>query len=178
MKICPKCNAPHEKLGTFCSRSCANSRTWTEEDKKKKSVSVKKFFDENGHPGFSKHGWKHSEKDKELKRQKTIEFWDKKGRRTPEQLALKNRITSSRYRAKQKNATPDDANKILIKKIYELCPEGYEVDHVIALAEGGLHHENNLQYLPAMENRRKNRTQNYDKSLVINWQDMLYTEAG
>jgi hypothetical protein len=26
MKICPKCNAEHEKPGLFCSRSCANSR--------------------------------------------------------------------------------------------------------------------------------------------------------
>lgn len=26
MKICPKCNSKHNKDGTFCSRSCANSR--------------------------------------------------------------------------------------------------------------------------------------------------------
>ena len=26
MKICPKCNAEHDKNGTFCSRTCANSR--------------------------------------------------------------------------------------------------------------------------------------------------------
>jgi len=26
MKICPKCNTTHEKSGTYCSRSCANSR--------------------------------------------------------------------------------------------------------------------------------------------------------
>lgn len=26
MKICPKCSKNHEKPGTFCSRSCANSR--------------------------------------------------------------------------------------------------------------------------------------------------------
>lgn len=39
MKTCPKCNAPHEKSGTFCSRACANSRVWTDEDKKKKSVA-------------------------------------------------------------------------------------------------------------------------------------------
>ena len=31
MKICPKCNTQHEKPGIFCSRSCANSRTWTPE---------------------------------------------------------------------------------------------------------------------------------------------------
>lgn len=26
MKTCPKCNATHQKPGTFCSRKCANSR--------------------------------------------------------------------------------------------------------------------------------------------------------
>ena len=44
MKICPKCNKPHEKSGKFCSRSCANSRTFTTESKEKKSKSSKKFY--------------------------------------------------------------------------------------------------------------------------------------
>lgn len=42
MKNCPKCGNEHEKNGRFCSRSCANSRTWSDEDKKKKSNSAKK----------------------------------------------------------------------------------------------------------------------------------------
>ncbi|NJO63606.1 MAG: HNH endonuclease [Richelia sp. RM2_1_2] len=41
MKQCPKCNTEHNKLGIFCSRSCANSRIWSEEDKKKKSEANK-----------------------------------------------------------------------------------------------------------------------------------------
>lgn len=41
MKICPKCNSPHEKSGVFCSRSCANSRgPRTEEFKKKVSSKL------------------------------------------------------------------------------------------------------------------------------------------
>lgn len=40
MKPCPKCGIEHEKPGKFCSRKCANSRTWTEADKKKKSNAV------------------------------------------------------------------------------------------------------------------------------------------
>lgn len=44
MKHCPKCNLQHDKNGKFCSRKCANSRTWTDEDKKKKSDSVKNFY--------------------------------------------------------------------------------------------------------------------------------------
>lgn len=41
MKHCPKCNTLHIKTGTFCSRSCANSRIWTDEDKLKKSIAAK-----------------------------------------------------------------------------------------------------------------------------------------
>lgn len=39
-KHCPKCNATHSLSGTFCSRACANSRTWSAEDKKKKSIAA------------------------------------------------------------------------------------------------------------------------------------------
>jgi len=41
MKICPKCESKHGKNGIFCSRKCSNSRSWNEEDKKKKSESAK-----------------------------------------------------------------------------------------------------------------------------------------
>jgi hypothetical protein len=42
MKECPKCNAKHDKNGKFCSISCANSRAWSDEDKKIKSIAGKK----------------------------------------------------------------------------------------------------------------------------------------
>ena len=42
MKECQKCKKSHNNNGKFCSRSCANSRTWTDEDKLKKSESAKK----------------------------------------------------------------------------------------------------------------------------------------
>ena len=41
IKLCPKCNIEHKKPGTYCSRICANSRLWTNEDKLKKSVAAK-----------------------------------------------------------------------------------------------------------------------------------------
>jgi endogenous inhibitor of DNA gyrase (YacG/DUF329 family) len=43
-KTCPKCNAEHEKPGTFCSRACANSRQWTEEHKKVFSQKQKEYM--------------------------------------------------------------------------------------------------------------------------------------
>lgn len=40
MKICPNCSDEHEKAGKFCSRSCANKRVWSTEDKLKKSIAA------------------------------------------------------------------------------------------------------------------------------------------
>ena len=42
MKKCPKCGTNHDKNGKFCSRSCANSRVFSEETIKKKSESAKR----------------------------------------------------------------------------------------------------------------------------------------
>lgn len=41
MKICPKCNEQHTKSGLFCSRSCANSRNWSDDEKLKRSIALK-----------------------------------------------------------------------------------------------------------------------------------------
>ena len=41
MKNCPKCNNEHNKPGIFCSRSCANSRTWSDETNLKRSITSK-----------------------------------------------------------------------------------------------------------------------------------------
>ena len=42
MKTCPKCNIDHNKPGTFCSRSCANSRG-PRSDKVKQKISKSKI---------------------------------------------------------------------------------------------------------------------------------------
>ena len=70
-------------------------------------------------------------------------------------------------------------NPDLIAKVYQYCPKGYEVDHMLPLAKGGDHHESNLCYLPKKINRAKG-----DKLIeefgvdifnenVIYWQDMM-----
>jgi len=43
-KTCPKCGTAHKKPGKFCSRTCANSRQWTDEHKKKFSIAQTKYM--------------------------------------------------------------------------------------------------------------------------------------
>ena len=67
-------------------------------------------------------------------------------------------------RATLRNQTPDlnqdEVNKILT--IYEECSKiscetgiPHEVDHIIPICKGGLHHPDNLQILTMEENRKK-----------------------
>lgn len=177
MKTCPKCEIQHEKSGKFCSRSCANSRSWSEEDRRKKSESVRKAWTTKIHPSKGKPGWKPDDAMKEHKRKKSIAYWDRVGRVPYEKKLIQNRYTKAKYGARKRNQTPDNANLELIKEIYTYCPKGYEVDHIIAIAEGGLHHEENLQYLPAAVNRKKNRYQEYDRSAIIRWQDVIFGDS-
>jgi hypothetical protein len=86
----------------------------------------------------------------ELCRQQSLE-WAKNNRG-------KYRAKVARRRAALKNATPKWVNYDEITKIYENCPSGYHVDHVIPLNSkivSGLHVPWNLQYLPAYENLSK-----------------------
>ena len=61
-------------------------------------------------------------------------------------------------KAHVKRATPKWANRKELAGIYQNCPQGYHVDHVIPLRGenvSGLHVPQNLQYLPATENLSK-----------------------
>lgn len=57
--------------------------------------------------------------------------------------------------------TPKWADKKDIRRIYNNCPEGFHVDHIIPLRGklvSGLHVSSNLQYLSAEDNLSKNNT--------------------
>ena len=43
-KTCPKCGTLHSKPGTYCSRACANSRQWSEEQKQVFSEKQKEYM--------------------------------------------------------------------------------------------------------------------------------------
>jgi HNH endonuclease len=44
MKQCPKCNTEHNKTGIYCSRKCANSRTFSSEAIEKKRISNSNYW--------------------------------------------------------------------------------------------------------------------------------------
>ena len=64
------------------------------------------------------------------------------------------------YKKVVKQRTPAWANIDAIKDFYKKCPTGHHVDHIYPLrgdTVSGLHVFENLQYLPAKENLRKNK---------------------
>tara|TARA_B110000967_G_C18415038_1_gene331097 strand:- start:27 stop:479 length:453 start_codon:yes stop_codon:yes gene_type:complete len=82
-------------------------------------------------------------------------------KKDPKSIAASNAARQARYRAKHgyNRAYAPGADREAIKTIYENCPDGYEVDHIVPLSKGGLHHQDNLQHLTVADNRRKgNRT--------------------
>lgn len=66
-----------------------------------------------------------------------------------------------RYQLAKKHRIPGwltEEQRLEMVRIYENCPKGHEVDHIIPLQGknvSGLHVPENLQYLPTQENRRK-----------------------
>ena len=56
-----------------------------------------------------------------------------------------------------RNQTPklNKEEKKKLQEYYLICPKGHEVDHIQAIAKGGLHHPDNLQILTKHENRKK-----------------------
>ena len=69
---------------------------------------------------------------------------------------IRNEI-SARRRARIRNQTPKltEEEKQKIQQFYLDCPIGYEVDHIIPISKGGLHHPDNLQIITKTENRKK-----------------------
>jgi 5-methylcytosine-specific restriction endonuclease McrA len=178
--LCKTCNKEHDGTygsGKYCCRACSNSRVRTEETKQKISDAVKQGIESGRIPTGCSKGVKHKKirsKEHADKIAKGIkQRWDEKGRRTLEQKRAGIKAAVYAYRARKKNAIPADADLDLIKKIYESAPTGYQIDHIIPLSKGGLHHQDNLQYLPSKDNQSKNNRLDYDSKNAIRWQDRI-----
>lgn len=174
---CEACNVEHDGTygsGRFCNLKCARSFS---SRSKRKEINEKVSERLRGRPSPFKGtaGKRATDEDRakisnglrkhyQLNPQKVL---------TPEERRAKNVSKVIAYRARKKNALAPDADLKLITSIYKNCPEGYHVDHIIALASGGLHHQDNLQYLPACENCKKGKQNTYDQTLILKWQDII-----
>jgi 5-methylcytosine-specific restriction endonuclease McrA len=69
---------------------------------------------------------------------------------------------ASKYRARKRNQALANANNHIITSIYAECRRlseetgiPHEVDHIVPISLGGIHHETNLQIITRTENRMK-----------------------
>jgi 5-methylcytosine-specific restriction endonuclease McrA len=100
----------------------------------------------------------------ELKAKKIIYYSDKQHLRRAEYQRNKQGYIARAYQRLRniKNLTPIDADKQKLQDFYleasrltECTGIRHEVDHIIPVSLGGLHHQDNLQVLPWIENRKK-----------------------
>lgn len=91
---------------------------------------------------------------------KAVRKWEKAN---PERRAWYRKVSKGYL----KQACPKWADKKELKRIYNECPEGMVVDHVIPLRGDtvcGLHVPENLQYLSREENLKKTNTFEFDEN--------------
>jgi 5-methylcytosine-specific restriction endonuclease McrA len=101
---------------------------------------------------------------KTIASQKRTYYADKQHLRRAEYQRNKQGYIARAYQRlyKIKTLTPKDADKKLIQSFYDQAKEmakltgiRHEVDHIIPISKGGLHHQSNLQVLVWTENRKK-----------------------
>ena len=176
---CESCNNLHDGTygsGRFCSIKCARTFSSTVK-KEEKNEKISNSLKGKESPLKGRKFDPLSEDHKEKIKLGLKEHWEISPKVSEEHKKHKNVNKVAKYRTRKINALPENANLSLISLIYKYCPKGYHVDHIHALARGGLHHEDNLQYLPMSENCRKCADREYDKSLAIDWRTLVKIDA-
>jgi hypothetical protein len=140
------------------------AKVWGENNKEKVSAKNKKYYYDNQEEMQSRvREWYEQNKERASERHKQyyaenrekIEAQKKKAR---EENPGARAAWTAKARSLREKRVPKWADLKEIKTIYDSCPEGYHVDHIIPLIGknvSGLHVANNLQYLTPEENLRK-----------------------
>lgn len=163
MENCAKCNKPRFRkrapyTGALCSYCTKRSNPVFIQRKKAiaKAWSAKKmetnleYMRERSRSSYRARVLK-DEVEVRAKQLATLRAWRKAN-------PGKYRAQKAKRRSALLNAIPPWADLEEIKKVYENCPPGHHVDHIVPLQGRnvcGLHVKWNLQYLSAQENIRK-----------------------
>jgi len=147
---CKKCSGLYYEENA--ERIKQRVRSYNESHKEEKYTNDKKYY-ENHREVYAENAklWvkNNSEKRKQIQRDYDQRTQPAKNART------------AHYRASKIEATPPWLNNHQLdemRRMYENCPKGFEVDHIVPLRGKnvrGLHVPWNLQYLPAQENNKK-----------------------
>lgn len=177
MKTCSKCLISKDSdefyfrkdTGSYRSscKDCVrkNVRSNSLKNPERKKTYAKSYYENNKQAFFDGNkrryhaGYKHKAKEYRSKW-----YWENReeyllGRKTYYQNNKAGfRARDAKRRAIEIQAMPKWADPVELKRIYDNCPDGYEVDHIVPLNHPqvcGLHVPANLQYLVASENRSK-----------------------
>ena len=142
----------------FCSKSCSASYNNKGVRRHGKSKVTKKCI--HCQSEFKTHEGKYCSRTCSAKANAN----DRRTWKTEQERKALQRHYFMSYYTKKKKQTPPDADLEIIKDFYKNCPEGYEIDHIMPISKGGLHHQDNLQYLTISENRSKGD--------IVNWRSL------
>ena len=142
MKLCITCNTPTSNP-KFCSQSCAAKTNNIGNRKHGKPANLCKVCGEK------------TRDSRAIYCSTKCTGISNLSQKSSKEKKSENAQRQARWRAKKLRVLAPDANAGLVKEFYKNRPDGYEVDHIIPLTKGGLHHQDNLQYLTVLENRKK-----------------------
>lgn len=129
MKICPKCSTEHHKHGTFCSRKCANSRTFSDESKKKRGETYSLWYKSLTEKEKEEYNSKKTTKEVRQKRKENLE---RKYENTP--------FAELPYSRKKSKVLKEQNNQCLTCGLSEWLnnPIKFELDHIDGNTENNI----------------------------------------